>query len=233
MKSKHINNLKPKNPNPEKGFSLIELIIVMLIISILSVMAVLSFRAEKKYSADTQAYQVMDIFNEARQRSLTQHKTMRIEINQTRNIVRLINENDPANLKDDKEIRTITLMSPAYVVVGAAPQNSYQVPTEMSPTPALTFKKSLYATSNGDMVATLRYAKNGIVYDAGSNAAADNSAMTGATIYFWIPDYSSANKPLLTGSVIRAITVQGTSGLANYWKCPITRGGCYGWIQQK
>ncbi len=91
-RSKKIKILKK-----EQGFSLIELVIVVLIISILSVISIISLRGEKKYLADDQAYKILDILNEARQRALTQHETMRVEFNKTQNIVQLISENAPGD----------------------------------------------------------------------------------------------------------------------------------------
>lgn len=222
---------KQKNIRKEQGFSIIELVIVLLIISILSVLSVLSFKAEKKYLADTEAYQIIDILHEARQRALTQHETMRVEINQTRNTVRLISENEPGSAVDDKEIRSVKLQDSAYVLVGAIPKNADKPPTEMSPTPVLTFKKSVYPLSLSDTVATLRFVRTGVVLDGGSNAVGDNSVMVGATIYVWMPDYSPSGQPLATGSVIRAITVQGTSGISRYWKCPLINFRCENWTE--
>lgn len=215
----------------ESGFSFLELIIVVLLISILSVFTLLSFKAEKKYLADTQASQIIDVLHEARQRSLTQQETMRVEINQTRKTVRLIAEGEPGSASDDKELKSVPLQDTKYVVVGAMPTNVSKTPEEMSPTPALKFKKSVYPLSNGDSVATLRFVRTGKVLDAGSNAIGDNSTLTGATIYVWMPDYSSAGQPLTSGVIIRAITVQGTSGASKYLKCTLTGNKCLNWIQ--
>lgn len=225
------NQRKKQLNNREAGFSFLELIIVMLIISIISVMALMSFRGERKYLADTEAYKTIDILHEARQRSLTQHETMRVEFNQTRNSVRLISEGEPGNAADDKEIRNLKLPDVRTVVVGSMPKNVFAAPTEMSPVPVLVYKKSVYPLSQSEMVATLRFLHTGKVLNAGSNAVGDNSTMTGATIYVWMPDYSTANQPLATGSVIRAITVQGTSGLAKYLKCPVENAKCERWLQ--
>jgi prepilin-type N-terminal cleavage/methylation domain-containing protein len=215
----------------EEGFSLIELVIVMLVISILSVMTILSFRAEKKFASDDQAYLIVDIIQEARQRSLTQHETMRVEINRTRNTVRLINENISGDATDDVEIKTLKLQDPKYVVVDTSPQNISSYPTESSPVPKIVFKTSVHPLSLNDSVATLRFLKTGKVVDAGSNAIGDNAAVTGATIYLWMPNYSAANLPLNTGNVIRAITVLGGTGNSKYWKCPVENNQCSNWTQ--
>lgn len=215
----------------QKGFSLIELIIVLLIISIISVVSLMSFKGEKKYLADTEAYLIIDLLHEARQYSLTEHQTMRVEFNKTRNTVRLFKENDPGDAADDQEIKYLKLEDPAYVVVGAAPQNVSNYPTESSPVPNLSFKTSVYRQSAGDVVATLRFLENGKVVDAGSNAVGSNAAITGATIYVWMPDSSSSGTTLNTGSVIRALTVLGSTGGVRYLKCPVTENQCTNWSQ--
>lgn len=220
-----------KKLNNENGFSLIELIIVMLIISILSVMALLSFKAEKLYLADSQARQIIDLFQEARQRSLTQHETMRVEINKTRKSISLISENEPGNADDDKVIRTITLEDEKYVVVGNAPNNVINAPADVSPIPVLSFKTSVYPLSQNDMVATLRFVRNGKVLNAGSNAIGSNAAVTGATIYIWMPQYGDNGQPLSLGTVIRAVTVSGSSGMSNFLKCPLIDGICEEWTK--
>lgn len=217
-------NRRTQNLHNEGGFSFLELIIVMLIISIMSVFALMSLKSEKKYAADTEAYKIIDILHEARQRSLTQHETMRVEFNQTRNIVRLIEENEPGTAADDKELKAINLPDVKNVVVGPIPKNISTATAKLMP--VMTFIKSVYPLSKNDTTATLRFTHTGKVLNAGSNAVGDNSAITGATIYVWMPDYSAANQPLATGSIIRAITVQGTSGLSKYLRCSGTSGKC-------
>lgn len=214
----------------EKGASLLELLIVLLIISIVSVITILSFRGEKKYLADKQAYLILDIIQEARQRSLTQHETMRVEFNKTKNTVRLINENNAGDATDDQEIKTLKLEDPKYVVIDTAPQNASTTPTEASPVPKIVFKASVHPSSLNNTVATLRFLKTGKVVDAGSNAIGDNATTTGATIFVWMPYYNQAGQPLTTGEVLRAITVLGSTGSSKYWKCP-TSNSCTNWIQ--
>lgn len=217
--------------NKEKGFSLIELIIVLLVISILSVLSLMAFKGEKKFLADSQAYLILDIFGEARQRALTQHETMRVEINKTTSKVRLISENLPGDANDDREIKSFQLESPNYVVFTHAPTNITVDPTDVTPIPAIVFKKSVHPSSLGNEVATLRFLRNGNVVDAGSNAVGNNSVMTGATVFVWMPDYSESGAALPRGTVVRAVTILGSTGSTKYWKCPIIEGQCDGWKQ--
>lgn len=215
----------------QQGFSLIELIIVLLVVSILSVLTLMAFKGEKKFLADSQAYLILDVLNEARQRALTQHETMRVEINKTTNTIRLISENAAGDATDDQIIKTLVLQNPNYVVTEQAPTNIEESPSDSSPVPAITFSNSVHPLSNSNQVATLRFLRTGKVVNAGSNAIGTNATTTGATIFSWMPDYSDSGTPLQTGSVIRAITIVGTTGSAKYWRCEVKDGECTDWKQ--
>jgi prepilin-type N-terminal cleavage/methylation domain-containing protein len=222
---------KQKCKRDEKGFSLVELIIVLLIFSILTVLTLMSLKGDDKFLADSEAYLIMDFLGEARQRALTQHETLRVEINKTTNKIRLIAENSAGDAADDKEIKWMSLEHSNYVVYEKAPTNIASAPVDSAPTPALTFKTSVHPTSTGDQVATLRFLQNGNVVDAGSNSTGSNAALTGATIYVWMPEYSASGAPLQTGSVIRAVTILSSTGSTKYWKCGVTEGQCTEWTQ--
>jgi prepilin-type N-terminal cleavage/methylation domain-containing protein len=217
----------------EAGFSLIELIIVVLVISILAVLSIMSFKGEKKYLADHEALIVLDLLNEAKQRALTQHETMRVEINKTKNTITLITENTAGNASDDQIIKSLPLQHQNYVTFEKAPTNVSNSPVDSAPVPALTFAASTHPLSLSDQVATLRFNQTGTVFNAGSNSVGANATSTGATIYFWMPNYSSSGQVLGTGNVIRAITLLGSTGTTKYWKCPVPNntGQCANWEQ--
>jgi hypothetical protein len=192
----------------------------------------MAFKGEQKFLADSQAYLILDILGEAKQRAITQHETMRVEINKTRNTVRLISENAPGNAADDKELRTLRLEHPNYVNVETAPTNIAGSPSDSAPIPAITFTASLHPTSLNDQVATLRFLRNGNVVSAGSNDIGSNAVLSGATIFVWMPNYSDSGTPLTTGSVLRAITLMGSTGTSKYWKCGVGEAGqCAEWKQ--
>ncbi len=226
-----ITEKTPPCPNSERGFSVIELLIVLLVISILSLLSLMAFQGDKKFLADSEAYLVLDMLNEARQRALTQLETIRVEINKTKNTIRIVTENSAGNADDDQEIRKIFLEHPNYVVFDRAPANMDAAPVDSSPVPTITFRTSIHPTSLNDQVETLRFLRNGNVVDAGSNAIGNNSSLAGATIYFWMPQYSDSGAPLETGEVLRAITVLSSTGSTKYWKCPLIEGQCQAWRQ--
>ncbi len=229
-----LAELPPSNQNfikNEQGFSFAELLIVVLIISILSVLSLIAFKSEKMFLADSQAYLIMDVVNEARQRALNQHEIMRVEINKTRNTVNLITENVAGDATDDKLIKSLSLHPVNEVVIEVEPTNISSSPTDSAPVPKIVFRTSTHPLSLADQVATLRFMQNGNVVDGGSNSIGTNSTMMGATIHVWMPNYSDTNQPQTSGSVIRAITVMGSTGSSKYWKCPVTNNQCTDWSQ--
>lgn len=91
-----------------RGFSMVELLIVLTVITILLGISLFYLSAhERLYRPDEEALKIIDVFQEARQRSLTQRETMRVEIDLTDNVVRLIDENQPSTADDDRPIRSV------------------------------------------------------------------------------------------------------------------------------
>lgn len=217
-----------KITNKEAGYSALELVIVVTFIGILSVMATLSMSTVEVNKADHQALNLIDVVQEARQRSLSQRTTMRVEINSTDRVIQIINEGDPLTASDDQVIKTVGLVE-GGVFVGTTPSNLSAAPTELSPTPAVAFATSVHPLSSGDSVATLRFLRNGTVTNAGNDAIGTGAVPTGATVYVWskYPDDTTANPS--TGQIFRAVTVLASSGLTRLWKCPTDNGYCSTW----
>ena len=223
-----MNNAKPQH---EKGFSLIELLIVVMLVTILSLMAYMTLGGKTLFEADNRAYAVMDVLKEAKQRAITQQETLRVEVNKTSNSIHLYNENEPGDETDDVEIKSFNLLGSSLVNFDTPPTNIAGDPVEPTPVPMLDFKTSVYSPSAGNQVATLRFLRNGNVHDAGSNTVGDNSIVTGATIFLWMPKDTPNGPSMTEGKIIRAITVLGTSGTARYWKCTVSTadGMCSTW----
>lgn len=213
----------------ERGFSIIELLMVIAVVAILSVFAVMTLRTRDIYSADKQAYTVLDYLKEARQRAITQREVMRVELNRNTGTVRLLNENEPGDVTDDVEIRKTVLGPGEGVVFDSAPDNIDSPPVEPIPVPEIVFKPSVHPTSAPDYVATLRFLPNGTVEDAGTNEVGDNAVTTGATIYFWSPITDATGAATTRGNIIRAITVAGASGNTHYVMCPLQGATCTQW----
>jgi len=213
--------LKPS----QAGFSLVEMIIVMMVMIILSVVAFTAFSTPRKYAPEDQAKRLVDIFDEARQKALNQRKTFRVEINKTKNEIRLIDEGteiDPV-VTDDRIIKTVPITG--SVSLGVTPENIVGSPPSTSPIPVPTYASSNYPLSNGDQKITLRFRRNGRVNNAGNDNIGSGSTTTGATIYV-TSNTPSSNSP----DIIRAVTLLGTSGDSSVYKCQFDNyGRCGNW----
>lgn len=183
------------------------LVVVTLAVTMTSVSLYYLYGHQKLYKPDEQAAVMIDMLQEARQRALTQKTTMRVELDLTDNIARLIDEKDTSATTDDKVIRSITLKAVQEVIIEKRPDNVSVSPTEPSPVDAITYaSNSNYTHSLTHKVATLRFKKDSTV----TNAA---GTITGATVFVWQPEKSNANNSTIT----RAITVIGASGAIRLW----------------
>ena len=187
---------------------MVELMIVLVIISILSgVTGYYLTNHRKAYKPDDQALNIVDIFQEARQRSLTQRETLRVEIDIVDNVIRLIDENTPATEADDRQIRQISLANTSEVKVERRPAEISDNPPETLPVPSAVFRPSVYPPSIPHRVCTLRFLSNGTVVDAGNS-------LTSATLHVWSPNKVNANE----SDIARAVTITGTTGSVRLWE---------------
>lgn len=201
--------------NTNRGFSIVELLIVMVIILIMSSSAYFYLSSHQKlYKADDQALFIADILQEARQRSLTQRETLRVEIDATANIVRLIDENSPTVSTDDVLVRQVTLLPSDEVRINERPNEIENNPPEPYETPSANFRQSQYPLSLNNQVCTLRFQSNGMVVDAGNNETGGGANQIGATLHIWLPDENSPTQ----SRVARALTVIGSTGTIRLWE---------------
>jgi prepilin-type N-terminal cleavage/methylation domain-containing protein len=207
----------------KSGFSLVELLIVIVVLAIFSSIAVMSFWNNRKYMADDQARKIIDICDEARQKALNQRKTYRVEINKTVSEIRLIDEGRNVSTANDDVIIKRYLIS-NQVVIGAPPPNVSGAPTATSPIGVPAYAISSYPLSLGDEKITLRFRRNGQVVDAGTDNIGTGSLASGATIYIY-----SKTPTVNTPDVIRAVTILGTTGDTSLYKCIFTSGLCGSW----
>ncbi len=205
-----------KRHRAESGFSVTELLVVVAIIAVMSAIVIFYANSHKKaYQPDDEATQIADIMQEARQRALTQRRTMRVEINLTTNIVKLYDENiDATSASDDVALKSFVLFAPANVKVDTRPSEIAYNPAESAPVPNAVFKTSVYTPSIGQNVCTIRFLANGTVVDAGTNAVGSGAVATGVTLHMWAP-----NKITPTQSdIARSITVLGSTGVIRMWE---------------
>jgi prepilin-type N-terminal cleavage/methylation domain-containing protein len=198
-----------------RGFSMVELLIVMTVITILTGISLFYLSAHQRlYRPDEQAQKIIDIFQEARQRSLTQREGMRVEIDLTDGIARLVDENDPLTAADDRPIRAVVLLPQADVKMTSRPPDITVNPPETLPVPIAQFNSSNYPTSSGHTTCILRFLRNGTVVGEGTDAIGSNATPTGMTLFLWSPKKNNPNE----SEISRAITVIGATGAVRYWE---------------
>ncbi|MEO6587960.1 MAG: prepilin-type N-terminal cleavage/methylation domain-containing protein [Pyrinomonadaceae bacterium] len=199
----------------QKGFSLIEVLVVLTLI--LSVGATASYYLnghKKLYKTDDQTLLIADLLQEARQRSLTQRETMRVEIDLTENHIRLIDENKVRTSDDDVVLRILPVYFPNEVRIDRRAANIGYNPPEPLPVPTAAFLPSVYPSSTTHQVCTLRFQSDGTVVDAGTNSTGTGAVISGVTIHIWQPNGDNPDE----SSIARALTVIGSTGSVKLWE---------------
>ena len=189
--------------------------VVLAIIAIFVSISLFFYEGHRSlYRPDEIALQMSDLFQEARQRSLTQRETMRVEIDLTRKVANLIDENTAATADDDVILRTITLPEASSVTVGSRPANIGYNPPEPQPVPNAVFTSSVYTPSFGNLACAFRFQRDGTVVNAGNNAIGTGAVSSGATLHVWSPKEGDVS----TSEVARAITIIGSTGTIRMWE---------------
>lgn len=194
------------NRKSEAGFSIAELAIVVAIIGILSSVSLFYLTSYRRLmKPNEQALQILDVLQEARQRSLTQRETVRVEIDLTDNVVRLVDENTNST-KTLTKIRQITLRPTAEVKVEDPPSGISAKPNAVMVLPDAKYNQINTSAGPNRKAFILKFKSDGTVIDTDGNAK-------GACIYVW----SNKQNQTSVSDIALAITVE-PSGLIRYWQ---------------
>lgn len=212
----------------QSGFSTIELLVVIGIIAILSAITIIGFSTPRKYSPDNQVVKLVDIFQDARQKSLVENSIMRVEIDKTKKEIHLIDENVKGNAADDLMVRKVPFEA-TDVIIDARPKNvsATKMPTASSPIPEASYSTSIHPLSLNDQVMTFRFQPDGQVVNAGTNAAGSGAIVTGATVFVYDKTDAAGY-----AKIVRAATLIGFTGASNIVKCQMdSQKACSTWIK--
>lgn len=198
-----------------RGFSIVEMLIVLTVMVILSGFSLFYLSGHQRlFRPDEQSLKIVDMMQEARQRSLTQRETMRVEIDLTDGIIRLIDENTPATADDDRIVRSAELFPASEIKLETRPPDISTNPEEAMPVPQAQFRQSIHPESISNTVCTYRFLRNGTVVDQGTDAVGTNAVPTGSTLFIWSPKKDNPSE----SDIARAITVIGATGSVRFWE---------------
>jgi prepilin-type N-terminal cleavage/methylation domain-containing protein len=190
----------------ERGFSLIELLVVMIIMAILAGITIFAFAFHKRaYRPEDAANQIVSFMREAYQLAITQRQTFRVKIDQKNRTISLIDENR-LPLGDEVVIRQVNLIDQSEVRMD---QPGFGTPGVVGPPPApYNYPPAIY--NNG--IWEIRFRSDGSAVDASGSPLS-------ATLFFWPPSRRNPGGPSPDSKQeIRAVTVFGPSGSIKFWR---------------
>lgn len=215
-KSKNdMQSQRVSNKSNESGFSVIEVVVVMTVILIMTAASLFYMNNQGRlFKADDEALQIVDVFQEARQRSLTQRETMRVEIDLSDGKARLIDENEVSSANDDVLLKEVNLFPSTEVRLDARPSNIDHSPPEPLASAPANFRTSVHPLSALNNVCTFRFLNTGRVVNSGETATGSNAQLKSETLFIWSPKKDDQDE----FEVARAISVVGTTGAIRLWE---------------
>lgn len=206
--------------NTEAGYSLVELLIVILIIMIMTALAIFPFIAHRNaYRTEDQALRVMDFMEAAKMKALGERQTMRFEIDLTDNVLRVVDENtiisgdsDDVVIRQESFIEGVRLDQQPSNMVGISPNVSFNGGVINLPSAQYIPKDGV-----GNTVWTACFASDGSVstiVPSSSSTSCNSPANT--TIFIWQPKSGTNEAEPL--QLARAITVNGGTSDIRMWQ---------------
>lgn len=180
-----------------EGYSVIELLVVVVIIITLTAAAVFSLVPHRRaYGTEDAAGQVTNFLRDAYQRAISQRQTMKVQIDRTNMLIKIIDENKlPAG--DEIEVRRAKLNNEISV-------NQPTVGGSLLNAPAAPYNYPVAVYSNNLWEA--RFRSDGSVVDTAGNTLS-------ATVFFSFVSMKTSDTNL-----IRAVTLFGPSGSVRFWR---------------
>jgi prepilin-type N-terminal cleavage/methylation domain-containing protein len=201
----------PTGRNSQSGFSMIELMVVVIIIAIMTGITVFSFRSNKRgYVADDEATKILSFFREAYQRALSQRQAQRITIDLNNNLIKLA---DMGLLPGGDE----TIINRGVLSTGVTMTQPVIAGNPLSPPPA-PYNYAPADLSSGSI--DIYFLADGSITNA---TGFNNSSFAPVSLtFFFAPSQQTATNPGQTvnnsGNLIRAVTLFGPTGSTRLWR---------------
>lgn len=212
LNSKRMNKRRCSANNAEKGASLVEIVVALVIIGLLSAISLPYIVNYKKYyKSEDQALRIIDLMREAGQLALTTRRTIRFEIDLTDNAILLIDQNASAA---GTQIKKIPLEATGNIRVDTLPTGITKPNppnyTDIAFTTDTVGHSAFGSTVTGHNIWAARFKRDGSVVNAADTPISVN-------IYIFPPISGGSTTPRNKNEV-RAITMFGGSGAIRYWK---------------
>lgn len=196
---------------PERGFSLIELLIVMAIMMIMTMIAVSALYAGRQLTVtDDQALKILEMMREARQIAITKRRPVRFELDPTARRIRVI-DTAGVGTGDDLLIREEPMINaPVSVVVDSGPPSGVAVMpyTDYPQTTFTSLPHPVYG--GGGNVWAAVFLNNGSIIDPSSAGSGSTPVPVSNTILIQNLQQGAAT--------VRAVTVFGGTNSVRMWR---------------
>ena len=181
----------------QDGYSLLQLLVVLSIMIILTAAAVFSLTPQRRaYRTDDAAGQVTNFLRDAYQRALTQRQTMRVQVDRSAMLIKIIDENSlPGG--DEVEVRREKLNPEVSVTQPTLSGSALNAPASPYNYPVAVFSSNLWE---------VRFRSDASVVDTAGNSIS-------ATLFV-----SMVNPKTTDTAFIRAVTLFGPSGSVRLWR---------------
>lgn len=207
----------PTGKNSQSGFSVVELMVVVIVMIIMTGVIVFSFRGNKRaYVADDEATKVLSFFREGYQRALSQRQAQRITIDRANRIIKLTDMGllpggDEVTINRGVISTGVSLVQP--VIAG----NPLAVP----PSP-YNYASADFGT--GESIDIYFLADGSVTNATGFN----NSSFAPTSFTFFFAPSTAVNtaagqSTATAGNLIRAVTLFGPTGSTKLWRFDNTK----------
>jgi prepilin-type N-terminal cleavage/methylation domain-containing protein len=198
--------------NRQSGFSMVELMVVIVLTTIMTTAIVMSFRGSKhSYAADDEAMKMLSFFREGYQRALSQRQAQRITIDRQNNLVKLT---DMGTLPGGDE-----MLINRGVLNTAVSMDQPMIGSTVLPPPPAPYNYTPAAFDVNGVLDIYFLADGSVTNATGYNSG--SPAPISLTIFF-SPSAGSAmstgQSQNNAGSLMRAVTLYGPTSSAKFWR---------------
>ena len=195
----------------ERGFSIIELLIVCALILIMTAMSIFAFRGNRRaFYADDETRTVLEVMRDASQRALSRRRRMRfvVAVNTTsrEKELRIFDDGGPGTADDNPvPVRRVTL-APAIEV-----RITLTAPSGVSKPNPPNYADRVFTQASGEDLWQIWFWSDGTVRDSAD-------VLTSGNLFIYPPRNSATDANPRATNQVRCITIFGGTGAVRPWQ---------------